>query len=228
MQNQYNRSSLRQLPLENQPLTASVSAMTAPEQFPGLVALSAALQRSLTVFDLETTGMARSSGVVELGLLFVKQDGRTLQRGARVNPEMPITPQASKVHGIYDKDVENCHTLQRYADTLLDMFHRTAVIGFNSRTYDIPVLQENGRRYGIELDTPVNIDVRRLWTKFSGSNKGKLVEVAEHYGVKAGQAHAALGDVLTTARILDKMVERHSLEKVLEVAELKTPPGTTH
>lgn len=228
MQNQYNGGAFRYFALENSPLTASASATTAPEQFPGLVALSAALQRSLTVFDLETTGMARSSGVVELGLLFIKRDGRALQRGTRVNPEMPIAPQASKVHGIYDSDVASCHTLQRYADTLLDMFRRTTVIGFNSRTYDIPVLQANGKRYGIELDTPLNIDVRRLWTKFSGSNKGKLVEVAEHYGVEAGQAHAALGDVLTTARILDKMVQRHSLEKVLELAELDMPAGATH
>ena len=66
------------------------------------------LERPLVFFDLETTGInVASDRIVEFSFLKVEPSGLKTTNTQRINPEIPIPEEASKIHGIYDKDVEN-------------------------------------------------------------------------------------------------------------------------
>ena len=66
------------------------------------------LTRPLAFFDLETTGVQVGlDRIVEISILRLLPDGTHKTKTWRVNPEMSIPGDASKVHGIFDEDVAN-------------------------------------------------------------------------------------------------------------------------
>ena len=64
------------------------------------------LTKPLAFFDLETTGVnIGADRIIEISILKLMPDGSKQVKTKRVNPGKPIPADASKVHGIYDKDV---------------------------------------------------------------------------------------------------------------------------
>jgi DNA polymerase-3 subunit epsilon len=64
------------------------------------------LTRPLAIIDLETTGTnAKEARIVEISVLKILPDGTTTLRTRRINPGVPIPPDATAVHGITDADV---------------------------------------------------------------------------------------------------------------------------
>ena len=62
------------------------------------------LTRPLAVFDIESTGVnAEHDRIVEIAVLKIFPDGTSRSNVRRVNPEMPIPPSATAVHGIYEE-----------------------------------------------------------------------------------------------------------------------------
>src|SRR6185369_15526641 len=78
------------------------------------------LQRPLAFFDLETTGVRIGRDrIVQVGVVRVMPDGSRESWESLVNPEMPIPPEATAVHGISDLDVAFAPRLQDVASELL-------------------------------------------------------------------------------------------------------------
>jgi len=64
------------------------------------------LKKPIVFFDLETTGVdVVKDKIVEISLLKIHPNGEEESHTWRVNPERPIPPVVSEIHGIYDKDV---------------------------------------------------------------------------------------------------------------------------
>ncbi len=64
------------------------------------------LERPLAVIDLETTGIdPKVDRIIEISVLKLTPDGGADHRTRRVNPGVPIPPEASAIHGITDDDV---------------------------------------------------------------------------------------------------------------------------
>ena len=64
------------------------------------------LDRPIVFLDLETTGLStRDDRIIEMAILRVSPQGDVLERVRRFNPGIPIHPQASEVHGIFDEDL---------------------------------------------------------------------------------------------------------------------------
>src|SRR5262249_25341444 len=62
--------------------------------------------RPLAILDLETTGVdAKNDRIIEISILKPRPGAEPDHRTRRVNPERPIPPEASAVHGITDVDV---------------------------------------------------------------------------------------------------------------------------
>jgi DNA polymerase III epsilon subunit-like protein len=68
-----------------------------------------ALERPLAVIDLETTGTdPKTNRIIEVSVLKLTPGGEADHRTRRVNPGVPIPPEATAVHGISDDDVADC------------------------------------------------------------------------------------------------------------------------
>ena len=99
------------------------------------------LKRPIVFFDLETTGVDPAHDrIVEISMIKISPDGEETVKTRRLNPEMPIPPEATAVHGITDEDVKDCPTFARIARSLEAFLVGCDFGGFNSNRFDLPVL----------------------------------------------------------------------------------------
>ncbi|MDR0799608.1 MAG: 3'-5' exonuclease, partial [Dysgonamonadaceae bacterium] len=65
------------------------------------------LRNPLVFFDLETTGInIVSDRIVEISYLKISPNGDEESKTRRINPEIPIPPESTAIHGISDEDVK--------------------------------------------------------------------------------------------------------------------------
>ncbi|MCA1790572.1 MAG: 3'-5' exonuclease, partial [Thioalkalivibrio sp.] len=124
------------------------------------------LDRPLVFFDLETTGLdLKKDRIVEMALIKMTPHGDVLERVRRFDPEMPIPPEATAVHGITDADVAQEEPFCRRARGLADILEGCDLSGFNVRTYDIPMLVAEFKRCGIDFSLQGRriIDVQNIF-----------------------------------------------------------------
>ena len=111
------------------------------------------LKNPIIFFDLETTGTNISSDrIVEISYLKLSPNGIEESKTMRINPECHIPEQSSAVHGIFDKDVENCPTFKTVAKTVAADFEGCDLAGYNSNRFDIPLLAEEFLRAEVDID----------------------------------------------------------------------------
>ena len=93
--------------------------------------MNLSLDRPIAFIDLETTGLNPSfDRIVELSALKVHPDGSEEVKSVRVNPEMPISAGATRVHGIKDADVAGEPTFRQYAKNLMAFLDGCDLSGF--------------------------------------------------------------------------------------------------
>lgn len=91
------------------------------------------LKNPLIFFDLETTGTDTvRDRIVEISYLKVFPNGKEEVKTKRLNPEMPIPPGATAIHGISDEDVKDAPTFKQIAKSLADQMEGCDLAGFNS------------------------------------------------------------------------------------------------
>ena len=102
------------------------------------------LERPLVFIDLETTGLNTSNDrIIELTALKIHPDGAREERSVRINPGVPISSGAMKVHGITDDDVADKPSFNQYAKGLLAFLEGADLGGFGAIRFDLPMLVTN-------------------------------------------------------------------------------------
>jgi DNA polymerase-3 subunit epsilon len=169
-----------------------------------------ALDRPLVFFDLETTGLhMKNDRIVELALIKVTPQGDVLERVRRFNPGVPIPPEASAVHGIYDADVADEAPFAARARALHALLEGCDLAGFNIRRFDLGMLVAEFQRCGIRLELEERriIDVQNI---FHREEPRDLSAAARFYlGREHEEAHTALGDIRTSAAVLVAQLGRY-------------------
>jgi len=191
------------------------------ERFSQVHSLCQALNAPIAVLDIESSGFGNWAGIVEFAFITIDQQGDQHFKTFRVNPGVKIDQGASAIHNIYDADVAHLPKFDIHLDLVDKLFEQNIAAGFNSSTYDIPKIKNVARRHGTILNEPEELDVMRVWKRLTGYTRGKLLEVAALYQITPGVAHNALGDVQTTARILDHLVGLYGVQSVLQAAHLE-------
>jgi DNA polymerase III subunit epsilon len=110
------------------------------------------LKRPLAFIDLETTGLnILRDRIIEVGVLKVMPDQAKHQFYAMLNPEVAMPKSARRVHGITEDDLRDKPTFAKISRRLLTLLADCDLAGFNIVTFDIPLLQEEFRRIGMEF-----------------------------------------------------------------------------
>ncbi len=168
------------------------------------------LERPLAVFDLETTGIRIGKDrIVQIGIVRLLPGGERERYQTLVNPEMPIPPEATAVHGISDFDVAFAPRLKEVAEEVLGHLAGCDLAGFNVIRFDVPFLSEELHRVGHPWDTAQLriVDAQRIYHKKERRDLSaalKFYTGREHEG-----AHDALSDVEATADVLLAQLERY-------------------
>lgn len=177
--------------------------------------MSLKLERPLIFFDLETTGIdVANDRIVEISVLKVFPDGSKELKTRRINPEMPIPPASTAVHGITDDDVADCPSFKQIAKNLAAFFQGADLAGYNLLRFDLPLLMEEFMRVSV----PIDLDDRRVvdvQVIFHAREPRTLSAAYKYYcGKHLDNAHSAEADTVATYEILLGQLEKYEdLEK---------------
>jgi DNA polymerase III subunit epsilon len=183
------------------------------------------LRNPVVFLDLETTGIdIVKDRIVEIALLKVRPDGVEEEMIRRVNPEMPISEEATQIHGIANEDVANEPTFKEVAKNLAKFLEGCDLAGFNSNRFDIPLLAEEFLRADIDIDLKKRkfIDVQAIFHKME---KRTLEAAYKFYCDKPlANAHNALADTRATYEVLKAQLDVYKEVEYTDKKGKKTRP----
>ncbi len=177
------------------------------------------LKRPLVFFDLETTGLnITTDRIIEICVLKAfpqRHPDKPLDKDYeikthRINPEMHISEQSTAIHGITDEDVKDCPTFKQYAKSLANFLEGCDIAGYNSTMFDIPMLEEEFLRAGVDFDFSRHnlVDVQTIFHKME---KRTLAAAYQFYCDKnLEDAHTAEGDTVATYEVLKAQINRYA------------------
>jgi len=168
------------------------------------------LKRPIVFFDLETTGINVSSDrIVEISLLKISPNGKEQWMTTRINPEMPIPPKTTAIHGISDEDVAGAPTFREVAKNLTLFLEGCDLAGYNSIKFDIPLLAEEFLR----TDTDFNFRKRKyvdVQIIFHKKEQRTLTAAYQFYCNKQlKDAHSSKADTSATFEVLKAQLDRY-------------------
>lgn len=168
------------------------------------------LKKPICFFDLETTGVnVATDRIVEISILKVFPNGNKESYTWRVNPEIPIPPLVSAIHGITDEMVINEPPFRELARKIYGLLKDSDIAGFNSNRFDIPLLAEELLRADIDFDMKKAnaIDVQTIFHK---KEKRSLEAAYKFYCKKSLEnAHSAEADTLATYEVLKAQLDTY-------------------
>lgn len=168
------------------------------------------LKRPIAFMDLETTGVNLATDrIVEIAILKVLPDQSTQLKRKLINPQMPIPPGASDVHGITDEMVKDAPTFRQVANEIRQFLDNTDIGGYNSNRFDLPLLVEEFLRAGLDFDISDRklVDVQRIYhvmepRTLSAAYKFYCDKVLEG-------AHSAEADATATWEVLQAQMSKY-------------------
>lgn len=153
--------------------------------------------------DTETTGL---HGAKAVEVAFIEIDPYSLDAlrswQSLIDPEMPITPGASEIHGIYDHHVLTEPTIEEFVSVVMKgrIEDPCTFIAHNvkfDKPFFAPIMN-------IEREFCTLKHIRRL---LPGLENHRLGTMAKHFGVDPGSAHRAMDDVMTVQACLRQMLQ---------------------
>lgn len=184
------------------------------------------LERSIYVFDLETTSLdPRVARIIQIGLVQHKPDAEPIRWLQLVNPTVPILNTVEGKHGITDADVADKPTFAQIAPALGPKLLHVDLIGHHVH-YDIDVTRAEMARAGVDwpwggyaVDT---CQIYRLKMPHTLINAYK--EYVDEQGYDG--PHDAGNDVKATEEVLAAQLSRYQdLPRTMkELSEFCFPP----
>lgn len=166
------------------------------------------LSLSAVVLDTETTGPdAAKARIIQLGAVKLDQGktgGRKLDM--LINPDEPIDPAATRVHGIENADLSDAKRFIEIEPQLDAYIGRRVVIG-HSVGYDLTVLRHEYELAGRHWQPPRSL-CTRLLTRATGTvlPDYSLDTIAGWLKLDITGRHTAIGDARATAQVFLALV----------------------
>lgn len=169
------------------------------------------LERPLVVFDIESTGvLPRRDRIIELAAIKVMPDGTEVSKCWLMNPGVKIPPETTAIHGISDEIVKDCPTFADKAEEIFAFFDGCDLSGFNADRFDIPCLEEEFARVGMNFAPSArkHVDVQRIYHKKEPRDLSAAVRF--YLGRDHAGAHGAEADARATLDVLKAQMSRYA------------------
>lgn len=166
----------------------------------------------MVILDVETTGLSiTSSRIVQIAIIKGEERKKLL-----INPECPIPAETTAIHGITDEMVKGAPTFKQVSKSLLAYIGDETIVGYNSNSFDIPLLMEEFVRAGLELDMSnrETIDVYRNECIINPRNLAAVYKRLT--GKDLDDAHDALADTIATEEILKIQMSNPEMKALID------------
>lgn len=168
------------------------------------------LKKPIAFIDLETTGInVTTDRIVELSVLKISPNGKEEWMTTRVNPEIPIPPKTTAIHGITNEDVINAPTFKEVGKKLAAFLEGCDLAGYNAIKFDIPVLAEEFLRVNIDFNFRKRryVDVQVIFHK---KEQRTLAAAYLFYCKRELEgAHGSKADTAATFEVLKSQLDRY-------------------
>lgn len=161
----------------------------------------------LVFLDTETTGLTPRFGDRLLEIALVRFRGGVMENfyTTLVNPERSISPGASRVHGIFDRDVRDAPLFRDVAKEIRAEMENTVLVAHNA-PFDLGFVANEFRLARVNSPANLAVDTLALLRRNFRFRSNSLSNVASAIGIQRDTAHRALADVLTTHQVFEFIV----------------------
>lgn len=178
--------------------------------------------------DTETTGIdVAVDKPVQIGMVVASPGGLPrVVMNTRSDPCRPIDPGASRVHGIFDKDVKNMPDYRIAAwncKLMAAALRPDYLVTFNGKLFDVPLLNNS---LGEEVFPGLkHIDVLDVaYRYFPGSQQHKLGYLYSEFMAKSLEgAHDAMNDIIGMLELLETMRVKIGMSIEDLATDMETP-----
>ncbi|MEK6859927.1 MAG: 3'-5' exonuclease [Nanoarchaeota archaeon] len=168
------------------------------------------LNKPLVFIDLETTGTETLiDRIVEFSALKINPDNTEESITTRINPHVPIPPEAIAIHGIKDNDVIDKPSFKEYALIIRNFLEGCDLGGFNIKRFDLEILEAEFKRAGIEFskENRFILDVQTIYHKFDPRDLSAAYK--KYCNKEIEKHHSAEHDTRATFNIFKSQLEIH-------------------
>ena len=213
---------LASIGIEAELLEASTSRSIIPEaiprdQYPSPKEIRDVDFDTFVAYDLETTGLSpKTDAIIEIGAVKVS-GGRVIESQEYVFREFvkpykkKISDKVTQLTGITKEDVKDAREMWDVFRDFLEFAGDAVIVGFNNVIFDSRFLVRAGRYANIIMENP-QFDVLKYAERFRDrlgltDKKISLDVLSQKLDIKNPEAHRALPDAITTAKVFLKLKE---------------------
>ncbi|OGJ55105.1 hypothetical protein A3D11_03470 [Candidatus Peribacteria bacterium RIFCSPHIGHO2_02_FULL_49_16] len=177
---------------------------------------------SLTIFDVETTGLDPKKGNRIIEIAGVRIENNLIQEesvfSSLVNPECLLPPQIRQICKLTDDDVAHAPTIMNVLPDFLSFVHGSVLLAHNA-TFDMSFLEMEKEACWGYIELPECLCTMKLSRSlFPQEFRHNLDTLAKRFGFTMPEnRHRALPDVLLTANVLLKMLEHGKITNIDEL-----------
>lgn len=175
------------------------------------------LKRPLAFFDLESTGLnVAKDRIVEISIVKVNPNKSTESKTWLLNPDYPITPEASSVHGYTNESVAEQPTFKQVCHEIDAFLKNCDLAGYNVIKFDLPMLVEEFLRSDLDFEMKNRkiIDVQNIFMKME---QRTLAAACKFYLDKPLEnAHSAEADTMATLEVLKAQLDMYEGQEVID------------
>lgn len=168
------------------------------------------LTRPMVFFDVETTGIQITQDrIVEIAMVKIMPDGTQKTKRKLINPEMPIPPAVTEVHGITNEMVAQAPTFKEAAAEIKQFLENCDLAGYNSNRFDIPILHQEMYRAGhdLQLSKRKSVDVQKIFHQMEPRTLSAAYKFYCNKNLE--NAHSAEADATATWEIFESQLTRY-------------------
>jgi len=181
------------------------------------------------ILDTETTGTKEEDRIVQLSFIVTDENNEIEEiHDTLCMPPVPITYEAMAIHHITPEKIQNCQLLQdtQAYKRLNELNTPDNILVIHNAKFDLEMLFRDDFENQMQiLDTfrvlkHIQPDERHSLqvNRYSLGLYKKEQEIINKYNIEIN-AHDALGDVVVLKLLLDYLLERYSVEKLLELTK---------
>lgn len=182
----------------------------------------------ILVADTETSGFSGKDGIVQLAYIEINPDLEVIAEfDTLVDPECPISPGASGVHGLVDADVVEAPTMPELMEEILiprfGKFEDVLLIAHNC-SFDLRFLKHH---WGV-TGTLCTLKLARKLLPDAPDHKLQTLRYHLKLDVPEAAAHSARGDALVLLALLKHLIAMGDMDLFELVGYHLRPEKITH
>lgn len=169
-------------------------------------------RKKIAFFDLETTDRAiETSRICMISIKVLDKETLKVVDNYKkyVNPTVPVSNEAYKVHGLDNTFLSNYLTFKSLAYGIKDLIEDCDLGGYNIINFDIPILQKEFELAGVDIDLSDRL-YYDSFNIFKRDTPRTLIAAYQYYtGKELANAHDASADIEATVEIFIEQLKDH-------------------